>query len=37
MMMKLRVKWDLGPIELTETSREYFDLVAPLFEKAGVK
>lgn len=36
-MMKLRVKWDLGPIELTETSREYFDLVAPLFEKAGVK
>lgn len=36
-MMKLRVKWDLGPMELTETSKEYFDLVAPAFEKAAGK
>jgi len=36
-MMKLRVKWDLGPMELTETSKEYFDLVAPAFEKATGK
>ncbi len=34
-MMKLRVKWDLGPMELTDASREYFDLVAPMFEKKG--
>jgi RimJ/RimL family protein N-acetyltransferase len=34
-MMKLRVKWDLGPMELTETSREYFDIVTPAFEKAA--
>ena len=36
-MMKLRVKWDLGPMELTETSQEYFNLVAPMFEKATAK
>jgi hypothetical protein len=36
-MMKLRVPWDLGPMELTEISREYFDLVAPAFEKAAGK
>jgi RimJ/RimL family protein N-acetyltransferase len=34
-MMKLRVKWDLGPMELTEISKEYFDIVAPAFEKAA--
>jgi RimJ/RimL family protein N-acetyltransferase len=34
-MMKLRVPWDLGPMELTETSKEYFDIVAPAFEKAA--
>jgi N-acetylglutamate synthase-like GNAT family acetyltransferase len=32
-MMKLCVPWNLGPIELTELSREYFNLVAPMFEK----
>lgn len=32
-MMKLRVPWDLGPIELTDLSREYFNAVAPMFEK----
>lgn len=32
-MMKLRVPWDLGPIELTELSREYFNVVAPMFER----
>jgi hypothetical protein len=32
-MMKLCVPWELGPIELTELSREYFNLVAPKFEK----
>lgn len=34
-MMKLRVKWDLGPLELTEASREYFAFVAPQFESAN--
>ncbi|MBW7918590.1 MAG: GNAT family N-acetyltransferase [Anaerolineales bacterium] len=34
-MMKLRVKWDLGPMELTDASREYFNIVAPAFEKAS--
>lgn len=34
-MMKLRVKWDLGPMELTDASREYFNIVAPAFEKAN--
>lgn len=34
-MMKLRVKWDLGPMELTDASREYFNVVAPAFEKAS--
>jgi len=32
-MMKLRVPWDLGPIELTDLSREYFNVVTPRFEK----
>lgn len=34
-MMKLRVKWDLGPMELTEISKEYFDAVIPAFESAA--
>ncbi|MEW5940769.1 MAG: GNAT family N-acetyltransferase, partial [Chloroflexota bacterium] len=34
-MMKLRVAWDLGPIVLTESSQEYFNLVAPMFEQAA--
>jgi RimJ/RimL family protein N-acetyltransferase len=33
-MMKLRVPWKLGPMELTEPAREYFDVVAPMFERA---
>ncbi len=36
-MMKLRLKWDLGPMELTDVSRSYFDIVAPAFEKAAVR
>jgi RimJ/RimL family protein N-acetyltransferase len=32
---KLNVPWELGPIELTESSQEYFDLVAPAFERAA--
>lgn len=36
-MMKLRMPWDLGPIELTELSRSYFDVVAPAFEAAAGK
>ncbi|MFO1283751.1 MAG: GNAT family N-acetyltransferase [Burkholderiales bacterium] len=34
-MMKLRLKWDLGPLVLTETSQRYFDLVAPAFREAA--
>lgn len=34
-MVKLNVPWELGPLELTEPSREYFDLVAPAFERAA--
>ena len=34
-MMKLRVPWNLGPMELTDLSREYFNLVAPMFEQAA--
>jgi len=30
-MMKLNVPWDLGPIELTETSQAMFDVVTPAF------
>lgn len=33
-MMKLRVPWNLGPLELTEPSQEYYDVVAPAFERA---
>ncbi len=36
-MAKLNAAWDLGPLTLTEPSREYFDLVAPLFERAAVE
>lgn len=32
---RLNAPWELGPIELTESSREYFDLVAPAFEAAA--
>ncbi|MCG3142561.1 MAG: hypothetical protein HDKAJFGB_04058 [Anaerolineae bacterium] len=32
---KLNVPWDLGPIELTENSRRYFDLVTPAFIRAA--
>lgn len=31
---KLNAPWDLGPFELTDSSREYYDLVAPAFERA---
>jgi hypothetical protein len=34
-MIKLNVPWDLGPIELTEPSQLYYDLVVPAFEKAA--
>lgn len=34
-MMKLCAPWDLGPIELTEASQAYFDLVAPMFQRAA--
>lgn len=36
-MMKLRVKWDLGPLELTEVTKQYFDVVVPAFEKAAAQ
>jgi hypothetical protein len=36
-MIKLCVPWDLGPIELTDLSREYFNVVAPMFEQAVMK
>jgi hypothetical protein len=36
-MMKLNVAWDLGPIELTEPSQKYYDLVAPAFEQADAR
>lgn len=32
---KLNVPWELGPFELTESSRRYFDLVAPAFIRAA--
>jgi RimJ/RimL family protein N-acetyltransferase len=32
---KLNTPWDLGPFVLTESSQEYFDLVAPAFERAA--
>ncbi len=34
-MIKLNVPWDLGHLELTEASQEYFDLVAPAFQQAS--
>lgn len=36
-MMKLNVPWDLGPLELTEASRDYFNVVAPAFEHASAE
>lgn len=32
---KLNTPWELGPFELTESSQEYYDLVAPPFIKAA--
>lgn len=32
---KLNTAWELGPFELTESSRAYFDLVAPAFMRAA--
>ncbi len=32
---KLNAPWDLGPMELTENSRKYYDLVVPAFIKAS--
>ncbi len=34
-MIKLNVAWELGPIELTEPSQRYYDIVAPAFERAS--
>jgi hypothetical protein len=34
-MIKLNVAWELGPIELTEPSQQYYDVVAPAFERAS--
>lgn len=34
---KLNVLWDLGPVELIDSSREYYDLVAPAFERASAE
>ncbi len=36
-MIKLNVPWDLGPIELTEPSQLYYDLVVPAFEEAALE
>ena len=36
-MIKLNVPWDLGTLELTEPSREYFNVVAPAFERASAE
>ncbi len=33
-MIKLNQPWDLGPLVLTDPSREYFETVAPAFERA---
>jgi RimJ/RimL family protein N-acetyltransferase len=33
--MKLNVPWDLGPMELTEPSQRYADVVLPAFEHAN--
>lgn len=34
---KLNTPWELGPFELTDSSREYYDLVAPAFERAAAE
>ncbi len=34
---KLNTPWELGPFELTDSSREYFNLVAPAFERAAAE
>jgi hypothetical protein len=34
---KLNTPWELGPFELTESSQEYFDLVAPEFIRAAAE
>lgn len=36
-MMKLNVAWDLGPLELTDSSREVFDVVTPAFIRADAQ
>jgi len=35
-MFKLRVPWAPGPMELTEPSQEYYDLVKPLFKQSAL-
>jgi RimJ/RimL family protein N-acetyltransferase len=34
---KLNTPWELGPFELTESSQEYYDLVAPSFIRAAAE
>ena len=34
-LLKLRAPWNPGPLDLTEPSREYYAVVAPMFEKAA--
>jgi hypothetical protein len=34
---KLNTPWELGPFELTESSQEYYDLVAPPFIRAALE
>jgi N-acetylglutamate synthase-like GNAT family acetyltransferase len=34
-MIKLNVPWDLGPIELTEPSQAYYNVVVPAFKRAN--
>lgn len=34
---KLNTPWELGPFELTNSSREYYDIVAPAFERAAAE
>ncbi|MBI5302076.1 MAG: GNAT family N-acetyltransferase [Chloroflexi bacterium] len=36
-MIKLNQPWDLGPLVLTEPSREYFETVTPMFERAAAE
>jgi RimJ/RimL family protein N-acetyltransferase len=35
--IKLNAPWDLGPLVLTEPSQEYFEVVAPAFERASIE